>query len=755
MKLAERFLRKNFILLIISLDIFYVVVFYIFYLLGLKQELSLNSVLDVTYNNPTLILILVHPVFLSIFLTLNSRENIKYYENLESLINSQQKKIEEVGVFVEELRQGKNVMTFSQEFQQDKLVRALLNMRDDIEKTRKEDQQRQIEEKQRHWVNEGLAKFGAILRENVDNLEKLSSEITSNLTKYLDCQQAGFFIVKEQQGEKFLEMIALFAYDRKKFPDKKFNWGEGLIGACAIELKTIFLKETSDSFVDITSGLGKANPRSVLIAPIKDSESVVHGVIELASFKVFEDFEISFIEQVAESIGLTIATIKTGLRTQELLKESQKQAEMLAQQDETMRRNIEEIEKQREESEHRALEFEIFSDSVNKAVIRVDIDLIGNINFVNNEFLEVFQFDSKESVIGQKFSNLIETDEKLEFNSIFQYIIEKGERYNTTLHMLNSADKLIWIVASFVPIFNSQKELSTIMFLAVDRTETRNILNENSQQINAFNNIVIKVDFNTDGSFISANKQFNKTFGYEQEELTDLKVFDIIPDNQVENFRNIWNNLLKGKDLQATQEFVTNNKQTIVAEVFTTVIKDLNKVITKVTLFALDITQKIDIQEKLKIFDKKNKEAQEEIYKLTKESVKQLEKAKQEIAKQYKEKEAKANLYENLFQSFDHGLVVFQNDFIVVFNNEAEKIWGLKRDITIGKKTRYLFAENDNTKEDSDYLGNIVLKGVTKSLDEKQLYILNRDMKKIEVFAKITFFSYEDSQFIAIFLKQI
>ena len=91
-------------------------------------------------------------------------------------------------------------------------------------------------------------------------------------------------------------MTACYAYDRKKFTDKRIEWGDGLIGTCAQEKGTIHLTNLPDNYVSITSGLGKATPKSLLIVPLIINEQV-HGVIELASFNTFEKFEVDFVEK--------------------------------------------------------------------------------------------------------------------------------------------------------------------------------------------------------------------------------------------------------------------------------------------------------------------------------------------------------------------------------------------------------------------------------------------------------------------------
>jgi len=753
MKIVEKYLRNNLVTLIVGLDIFYIVLFFLMYLLGADTTLNLNSVIDLSSNNPALLLMLLHPILFLLVLYLSSREGNKYNFRLTTELNHQNEKVEQVNQFIDQLRQGQTTIYFKSEFQQDKLVRSLLNLRDELEKTRKEDEHRKIEEQQRHWVNEGLAKFGAILRENVDDLMVLASEVTSNLTKYLNTQQAGFFVINEEGEDKVLEMIALFAFDRKKFPDKKFKWGEGLIGACAIEQKTIFLKETSDNFVDITSGLGKANPRSVLIVPIKDNSENVYGVLELASFKIFEDYEVLFIEQIANSIGLTIATIRTSLRTQELLRESQKQAEMLAQQDETMRNNIEEIENSREESEKRANTFEIYDKAVSKAIIRLNLDHKGNILSANEVFLKTFSYDNEQQIKGQNFTNLLTFEDKVWFQESIISLIQNAKQFDYELQMLNSNNKFLWIIGSFIPVIEENGKVLTVMFFATERSKDKKRFLEQENVVNTFSKLSINIEFDTKGIITSANKNFYELLGYDNSVINNLKVYDLLANEKDrEQFSTIWANILKGKNYEAKQIFTTKENNKIQFTVIYSPIVLLDSIVEKVSLIALNIseieiinTEKTALQNKLNRIELENKS-------LLENSQKQIEKAKEEIKKSYIEIEQKSIVLEQLFEKIDYAVVIILNDNIVFFNTMSEKFWGFKRNIVVGKKLRYLFPQNEKFNSDSSYLGNFV---DFNEESEKQCFILDKEMNPKSVFASRKVFELGNDKYLAIFLKNI
>jgi PAS domain-containing protein len=225
-----------------------------------------------------------------------------------------------------------------------KLAASLISMRDKMKKV-------SIEDKQRSWTNEGLAQFVEILRSNNENLESLSDNIIKNLVKYLNANQGILFLLNNDDPDDiFLEVGACYAYNRKKFLKKRIELGEGLSGQVILEKETIFMTEVPESFIMISSGLGEALPRNILIVPLK-IENEVFGVIEIAGFHLFKPFEIQFIEKLSESIASTISAVRVNERTRKLLEESQFQAEQLRTQEEEIRQNMEELSSTQEEME--------------------------------------------------------------------------------------------------------------------------------------------------------------------------------------------------------------------------------------------------------------------------------------------------------------------------------------------------------------------------------------------------------------------
>ncbi len=243
---------------------------------------------------------------------------------------------------------------FSSEFKPlsdvDVLGNSLLSMRKNLQVTNEEEEKRKVEDQQRRWTTEGLAQFGEILRRHTENINLLSKDIISSLIKYLNANQGGIFILNDtDEKDIYLELIASYAYTREKFIDKRINLGEGLVGGVAVEKHTIHMTDLPDEYIEIESGLGDANPKSLLIVPLKLEDQVL-GIIELASFNEFKSFEIELVERIGESIASTLSTAKINTQTAELLEQSKISEQEMQEQEEKMRQNMEEIMSSQEDS---------------------------------------------------------------------------------------------------------------------------------------------------------------------------------------------------------------------------------------------------------------------------------------------------------------------------------------------------------------------------------------------------------------------
>src|SRR5205814_8775294 len=150
------------------------------------------------------------------------------------------------------------------------------------------------------------------------------------------------FVMDSEPGGSLLKLIASYAYRARKHVANRFAIGEGLVGQAALEKQPILLQNVPDDYIQITSGLGEAPPRNIIVLPVL-VEGQVKAVIELASFLPFSQIHQTFLDQLSESIGVVLNMISANMRTAELLEQSQGLTLELQSQAEELRKPQEEL----------------------------------------------------------------------------------------------------------------------------------------------------------------------------------------------------------------------------------------------------------------------------------------------------------------------------------------------------------------------------------------------------------------------------
>lgn len=297
--------------------------------------------------------------------------------------------------FAKNIGEGRYDAEFSPLSEQDVLGNALINMRGNLRSVAEED-------KKRHWATEGTAVFGELLRQNSGSVKELTAMVLSKLIEYMHANQGGVFVVQEDssEGEPYMTLEACYAWDREKYVEQRIYQGEGLAGQAWLEKDTLYITDVPQDYITIVSGLGEANPTSILIVPLMVNENV-YGVVEMASFDEYQPHEIEFMKKIAESIASTISTARINSTTQKLLNESTQMTEQMQSQEEEMRQNMEELQATQEEMDRKQRSMETRETRI-KAVLNntessyISIDEEGCIDFFNNNTTETFGYGAEE-----------------------------------------------------------------------------------------------------------------------------------------------------------------------------------------------------------------------------------------------------------------------------------------------------------------------------------------------------------------------
>ncbi len=171
------------------------------------------------------------------------------------------------------------------------------------------------------WLKTNLARFVRMLQGQRDLLT-VGNLILSELAPLVSAQQGMFYVATKSDGENVLRLLATYAHRERKQVTNLVHPGEGLVGQAAIEQKRILLTDVPEDYVSITSGLGAAPPRNIIVLPVV-FEGQIKAVVELASFSRFSEVNIAFLEQLTESIAIVLNSLEASMRTEELLRRSQ------------------------------------------------------------------------------------------------------------------------------------------------------------------------------------------------------------------------------------------------------------------------------------------------------------------------------------------------------------------------------------------------------------------------------------------------
>jgi signal transduction histidine kinase/CheY-like chemotaxis protein/HAMP domain-containing protein len=171
------------------------------------------------------------------------------------------------------------------------------------------------------WLKTNLASIGSMLQGHRD-LEVVAELIIEELAPLIGALHGTFFLAEESGGEIRLRLIAGYGLRADMDGPIQYRIGQSLIGQVAKSKRPIVVDEIPSGYISISSGLGEAPPANLAVMPILFEDQVL-GVVELASFSKFTPIHLAFLEQLAETLGVSVNAIIANSRTDILLGQSQ------------------------------------------------------------------------------------------------------------------------------------------------------------------------------------------------------------------------------------------------------------------------------------------------------------------------------------------------------------------------------------------------------------------------------------------------
>jgi methyl-accepting chemotaxis protein len=543
---------------------------------------------------------------------------------LNHRINETASNFKRLTEFSHKIAQGEYDSEVGVEVVEGSMAKSLIELRNRLSTTQSEEKKRRLEDEQRNWTTQGLAKFGDIMRHFNENITTLSDEVIKNLVHYINASQGGLFILDDSDANHiYLEMLSAFAYDRKKFLTKRIPLGDGLVGVCALEKNTLYITDVPPDYMAIESGLGDSRPKCLLMVPLK-SEDTILGVIELASFNLLKPHEIQFVEKLGDSIASTLSSLRNNARTAELLQESQKKSDELAVREQELHKAMAEMTTARDESQRREAEMSGILSAVDETLLKAELDPEGKFESANQKYLSALGY-RKDELIGRNIRTIL-SDEYLDnFDIVWQNICS-GQSYQKIVNQKSKNGDNIWLISQYTPIFDQKSNVVRVLYIANDITEQKNIEEKNKQLLaveqeraemlqatqesmaknriemtsvlTAIDETMMRAEYSVEGNLLFANTKHIKTMGYDYEQTKGKNILTFIPDEEIVEFKALWQNVCEGNMHQMTvkrKSKLTGNDIWLINQY--TPVRDTDGKVFKVLYTAFDITVHKEIEE--------------------------------------------------------------------------------------------------------------------------------------------------------------
>lgn len=238
-------------------------------------------------------------------------------------------------------------------------------------------------------------------------------------------------------------------------------------------------------------------------------------------------------------------------------------------------------------------DFEGQVEAINNSQAVIEFEMDGTIITANDNFLSTFGYTLDE-VRGRHHSMFAEPEAvgSPEYKQFWE-TLNKGEYDASVYKRIGKGNKEVWIQASYNPIMDTKGRPYKVVKYATDITQQKLATADFSGQIKAIGKSQAVIEFEMDGTIITANENFLSTMGYSLEEIQGRHHSMFAPGdvaNSVE-YRQFWESLNRG-EYQAGEfgRVGKGNKEIWISASYNPIL-DMNGKPFKVVKYATDITE--------------------------------------------------------------------------------------------------------------------------------------------------------------------
>ncbi len=214
------------------------------------------------------------------------------------------------------------------------------------------------------WLKTNLARFTNMLQGQRD-LTTVGRMLLTELTPLVNAHMGVIYRVENEDNAQ-LRLLSAHAGDAANPHPQVVKLGEGLIGQCAMDKRPRLVSDIPTDAIPINSALLRVSPKNLVVLPVL-FENQVKAVIELSSIGSFTASQMTFLEQLTDSIGIVLNSIEATMQTEGLLQQSQQLAGELQTQQKELQQTNEQLEQKAQQLAERNVEVERKNQEIEQA----------------------------------------------------------------------------------------------------------------------------------------------------------------------------------------------------------------------------------------------------------------------------------------------------------------------------------------------------------------------------------------------------
>ncbi|MGE3957488.1 MAG: PAS domain-containing protein [Vicinamibacterales bacterium] len=242
------------------------------------------------------------------------------------------------------------------------------------------------------------------------------------------------------------------------------------------------------------------------------------------------------------------------------------------------------------ERENQELRAQLQALDRSQAVIEFDMD--GNILHANQNFLAALGYELDE-ITGRHHSMFVEPSYRQSDDyKDFWARLRRGEFQAAEYKRIGKGGKEVWIQASYNPIFGPDNTPYKVIKFATETTAQKLVNADYQGQLAAIAKAQAVIEFNLDGTIITANGNFLKTLGYTLDEIKGRHhgMFVEPGYRNSPEYREFWAALNRGEYQAAEYKRIGKGGREVWIQASYNPILDLNGKPFKVVKYATDVT---------------------------------------------------------------------------------------------------------------------------------------------------------------------